>query len=78
MEAAGRRGRLEHNPALDGLRALAALGICAYHAGFDWASGGFLSVSAFFTLSGFLITRLLLAEHAETGTLSIQAFWGRR
>jgi peptidoglycan/LPS O-acetylase OafA/YrhL len=72
------RGSLPHNPALDGLRALAALGICAYHAGFAWASGGFLSVSAFFTLSGFLITRLLLLEFRTRETIGLGAFWGRR
>ena len=64
--------------ALDGLRGLAVAGVLAYHAGFDWARGGFLGVSLFFTLSGFLITSLLLAERSGTGRIALGAFWVRR
>jgi len=63
---------------LDGLRGLAVLGVLAYHGGFSWLRGGFLGVSMFFTLSGFLITGLLVAEHRRTGRISLRAFWGRR
>lgn len=52
--------------------------VLAYHAGFSWAEGGYLGVSVFFTLSGFLITSLLLAEHRDEGSVSLRAFWGRR
>ena len=45
-------------PALDGLRGLAVAGVLLFHAGFGWARGGYLGVSTFFTLSGFLITTL--------------------
>jgi peptidoglycan/LPS O-acetylase OafA/YrhL len=48
-------------PGLDGLRALAVLAVIAYHLGFGWAQGGLLGVGVFFTLSGYLITDLLLA-----------------
>jgi peptidoglycan/LPS O-acetylase OafA/YrhL len=65
-------------PALDGLRALAVMAVVAFHLGFGWAPGGFLGVSLFFTLSGFLITGLLLDEHASTGRIDLAAFWGRR
>jgi peptidoglycan/LPS O-acetylase OafA/YrhL/lysophospholipase L1-like esterase len=65
-------------PALDGLRGLAVAGVLAFHTGAGWAKGGFLGVSAFFTLSGFLICRLLLEEHAATGRISLPAFWARR
>lgn len=41
-------------------------------------SGGFLGVSTFFTLSGFLIGSLLLAEQRATGRVSLGAFWERR
>jgi peptidoglycan/LPS O-acetylase OafA/YrhL len=64
--------------ALDGLRGLAVAGVLLYHAGFDWARGGFLGVSIFFTLSGFLITSLLLAERDGAGRISLRHFWSRR
>ncbi|MEZ5144346.1 MAG: acyltransferase family protein [Acidimicrobiales bacterium] len=69
---------LGYQPALDGLRGLAVLAIFAFHAGFTWAPGAFLSVSTFFTLSGFLITFLLLAEHERHGRIDRRAFWTRR
>jgi peptidoglycan/LPS O-acetylase OafA/YrhL len=70
------RGR--HLPALDGVRALAILGVIAYHLGAGWASGGFLGVDLFFVLSGFLITSLLLEEREAEGRLHLGAFWARR
>lgn len=70
--------RLGYQPALDGLRALALVGIVAYHAGIDLLPGGFLGVSSFFTLSGFLITTLLLQEQRGAGRIDLMAFWGRR
>ncbi len=52
--------------------------MCLYHARFGWAGGGFLGVSLFFTLSGFLITSLLLRERAGTGRVDLRSFWSRR
>jgi len=72
------RPTLAHVPALDGLRGLAVAAVVAYHAGAVGATGGFLGVSAFFTLSGFLITSLLLAEWEGTGRVSLAGFWSRR
>ncbi len=72
------RPTLRHVPALDGLRGLAVAAVVAYHAGFSWAPGGYLGVSAFFTLSGFLITSLLLVEWDATGRISLRRFWNRR
>jgi peptidoglycan/LPS O-acetylase OafA/YrhL len=54
------------------------LAVLCFHAGFPWAVGGYLGVSTFFTLSGFLITSLLLAERQATSTISLRSFWGRR
>jgi peptidoglycan/LPS O-acetylase OafA/YrhL len=65
-------------PALDGIRALAVAAVLAFHGGMPWASGGFLGVDAFFVLSGYLITTLLLAEWQRTGGIALAAFWGRR
>src|SRR5687768_13320332 len=67
-----------HHDSLDGLRGVAVAGVVLFHAGFGWAEGGFLGVSTFFTLSGFLITSLLLAERAATGRIALGAFWARR
>jgi peptidoglycan/LPS O-acetylase OafA/YrhL len=69
---------LPHFPALDGLRGLAVAGVVLYHCGFAVMVGGFLGVSTFFTLSGFLITGLLLRESQTTGGASLGRFWGRR
>lgn len=74
----GGRPGLSHMPGLDGLRGLAVAGVVAYHAGFDLMRGGFLGVSTFFTLSGFLITSLLLAEARQSGTVDLRRFWSRR
>ncbi|QGG95357.1 acyltransferase family protein [Actinomarinicola tropica] len=64
--------------ALDGLRGVAVLGVLAFHAGLTWMPGGFLGVSAFFTLSGFLIAGLLLDEWDQHHRIDLRAFWGRR
>src|SRR4051812_43862475 len=65
-------------PALDGIRAVAVLAVLAFHGGMPWASGGFLGVDAFFVLSGYLITALLLNEWQQSGRVALFAFWGRR
>ena len=67
-----------HQPALDGLRGVAVVIVLLFHAGLPWLSGGYLGVSVFFTLSGYLITSLLLTEHARSGRVSLGAFYGRR
>jgi len=72
------RNRLGHRPALDGLRGAGLAVVLLYHGGVTWFPGSFLAVSMFFTLSGFLITRLLLEERSATGGTGIAAFYGRR
>jgi peptidoglycan/LPS O-acetylase OafA/YrhL len=69
---------LAHEPALDGLRGLALLVMLAYHGELGIVPGAYFTLSAFFALSGYLITALLLAEHADTGRVDLRAFWGRR
>lgn len=72
-----RSARLPYIPGLDGLRALAVIAVLLYHANLPiW--GGFLGVEAFFVLSGFLITALLLVEWRQNGHIDFKAFWLRR
>ena len=49
-----------------------------FHGGFSWMTGGYLGVSTFFTLSGFLITALLLVERSATDSVDLRRFWTRR
>jgi len=70
--------RIPYEPSLDGLRGIAVLAVVLYHGGVTWASGGYLGVDAFFVLSGYLITTLLLAEWRDTGTIALVSFWARR
>lgn len=74
----GRGAPLPRLPALDGLRGVAVIGVLLFHGGFSWATGGFLGVSTFFTLSGFLITNLLVREYDRTHTIRLGTFWSRR
>ena len=76
--ATRRAHRLPHVGALDGLRAVALIAVLCYHGGFGWARGGFLGVSTFFTLSGFLITSLLLVQRKDTATIALGPFWTAR
>jgi peptidoglycan/LPS O-acetylase OafA/YrhL len=71
-------GSQRYVPGLDGLRALAVLAVMAYHVGLSWAPGGLLGVGVFFTLSGYLITDLLLSHQQTTGRLGMLEFWRRR
>ena len=68
--------RLQHVPALDGLRGVAVVGVLAFHLGH--LRGGYLGVDLFFVLSGFLITSLLLVERDATGGIDLARFWARR
>jgi peptidoglycan/LPS O-acetylase OafA/YrhL len=67
-----------YRPALDGVRALAVTGVLLFHGGVSWLPGGFLGVDAFFVLSGYLITSLLLVERTRSGRTRLGAFWARR
>src|ERR1035437_547977 len=71
------RSGQRYMPGLDGLRALAVFAVIAYHLGLGWASGGLLGVGVFFTLSGYLITDLLLGQLDEQ-RLRLADFWMRR
>ena len=72
------RPTLPHRFALDGLRGLAVIGVVLYHLDLPWMPGGFLGVSLFFTLSGFLITNLVLVERDQSSRIDLREFWARR
>lgn len=66
-------------PGLDGLRGVAVLAVIGYHLNLGhFLPAGFLGVDIFFTVSGFIITALLLQEHAQTGRIDFKAFYLRR
>ncbi|MDQ2825772.1 MAG: acyltransferase, partial [Actinomycetota bacterium] len=69
---------LTHEPGIDGLRGLAVVTVMLYHFEPGWLPGGFLGVDTFMVLSGFLITRLLLAEWDRGAGIGLRRFWGRR
>ncbi len=70
--------RLGYRPALDGLRGVAVLLVVIAHSIDRSPSAGTIGVTLFFLLSGFLITRLLVEEHARSGQIDIVDFLGRR
>jgi peptidoglycan/LPS O-acetylase OafA/YrhL len=72
----GARPAIPHISALDGARGVAVAGVLLFHGGH--LLGGYLGVDFFFVLSGFLITSLLLAESARTGSIGLGGFWARR
>ncbi|GAB3228781.1 acyltransferase family protein [Glycomyces halotolerans] len=65
-------------PDIQGMRAIAVTLVLLSHAGFTFASGGYVGVDVFFVLSGFLITSLLIKEVFDTGTISLADFFSRR
>lgn len=68
---------LPYRPDIDGLRALAVLSVIGFHAFPELFPGGFIGVDVFFVISGYLITRILLAESAHQ-RIHFWAFYGRR
>lgn len=63
---------------LDGLRAISVLAVILYHLHIDGIDGGFLGVTVFFVLSGYLITDLLINEFEKNGRIDFKSFWIKR
>ena len=62
----------------DGIRASAVIMVLAYHLKLALFKSGFLGVTVFFVLSGYLITGILISEVEEEGTIDLKNFWLRR
>jgi peptidoglycan/LPS O-acetylase OafA/YrhL len=61
--------------AFDGLRGIAVALVVAFHHGYSWARGGFIGVSVFFTLSGWLIANQVVMRPSRP---TFATFVGRR
>ncbi len=75
LDRGRRSGEMGYLPGLDGVRALAVIGVLLYHADLTWMRGGFLGVDVFFVLSGFLITTLILEEFDRSGRIDFAKFY---
>ncbi|OYN75027.1 acyltransferase family protein [Mycolicibacterium sphagni] len=65
-------------PDIEGLRAVAVLGVVMFHAAIPGIRGGYVGVDVFFVISGFLITGLLWREVSGTGSVRLRKFYGAR
>lgn len=66
-----------YRPDIDGLRAIAVLGVFVFHLNEAWLPGGFVGVDVFFVISGYLIGSIILTE-CERGEFSFARFYQRR
>jgi peptidoglycan/LPS O-acetylase OafA/YrhL len=76
--AVSSEARRHFRPDIEGLRAVAILGVLAFHARIPGMRGGFVGVDVFFVISGFLITGLLLRELSATNRIDLAGFYARR
>ena len=75
LDRGRRAGEMGYLPGLDGVRALAVMGVLLYHGDLTWMQGGFLGVDVFFVLSGFLITTLIVEEFNRSGRIDFKRFY---
>src|SRR3954463_13006273 len=67
----------QYRPDIDGLRAVAILGVLIYHANPALLTGGFAGVDVFFVISGYLISGIIFRE-LRRGRFSCAEFYARR
>ena len=75
LDRGRKAGEMGYIPGLDGIRAIAVLGVLLYHGDVSFVQGGFLGVDVFFVLSGFLITTLIAEEFTRTGRINFGKFY---
>jgi peptidoglycan/LPS O-acetylase OafA/YrhL len=68
---------IKYRPDIDGLRAVAVLGVVIFHAFPDILQGGFIGVDVFFVISGYLITSIIVSDYKKRN-FSFKDFWGKR
>lgn len=66
-----------YRPDIDGLRSIAILTVLLFHAGYEWASGGYIGVDVFFVISGYLITNNITQSFLK-GSFTFKGFYLRR
>jgi peptidoglycan/LPS O-acetylase OafA/YrhL len=69
---------MNYRPEFHGIRALATILVIAAHLGLPFPCGGYIAITVFFVLSGFLITFLLLEEAHRHGSIRLARFYLRR
>ena len=75
--------KIKYRPEIEGLKAIAIISIIFYHLpinvdDFRFFSGGFFGIDIFFTISGYLITSIILRELVLTGSFSFKNFYEKR
>ena len=75
LDRGRKAGEMGYIPGLDGIRAVAVLGVLLYHGDVGWIQGGFLGVDVFFVLSGFLITTLITEQFERSGRINFKKFY---
>ncbi len=65
---------MQYESELDGLRAIAIIGVVLFHLGFLSFAGGFSGVDVFFVLNGYLITAITVKDNIEK-TFSFKQFY---
>ena len=78
LENTTKKYKLPYSPSLDGIRTFCVTFVVFFHLEWSAFRWGYLGVDVFFTLSGFLITSLLVSELYQTNSISLNDFWARR